>query len=89
MAGKEPQRFLKVILNMMKVKFGSSSEAPLTCDCISSFSFDDDSDIYNIQTNSECMTIGKNLMLSPTFPLSHTVREAFTSYGVPLMYIYF
>ncbi|NRY62960.1 hypothetical protein DZE40_004055 [Clostridium beijerinckii] len=60
MAGKEPQRFLKVILNMMKVKFGSSSEAPLTCDCISSFSFDDDSDIYNIQTNSECKSINDN-----------------------------
>ncbi len=33
---------------------GFSSEAPLTGDCISSFSFDDDFDIYNIQTNSEC-----------------------------------
>ncbi|WP_026889573.1 hypothetical protein [Clostridium beijerinckii] len=36
---------------------GFSSEAPLTGDCISSFSFDDDSDIYNIQTNSECKSI--------------------------------
>nr|WP_242964632.1 YvrJ family protein [Clostridium beijerinckii] len=39
---------------------GFSSEAPLTGDCISSLSFDDDSDIYNIQTNSECKSINDN-----------------------------
>ena len=29
------------------------------------------------------IAIGKNLILSPTFPPLHTVRETFTSYGAP------
>ncbi|WP_271811348.1 hypothetical protein [Clostridium beijerinckii] len=33
---------------------GFTSEAPITGECISSFSFDDDSDINIIQTNSNC-----------------------------------
>ena len=33
---------------------GFTSEAPIAGDCISSFSFDDDSDINIIQTNSDC-----------------------------------
>ncbi|WP_160686253.1 hypothetical protein [Clostridium sp. C2-6-12] len=33
---------------------GFTNEAPISGDCISSFSFDDDSDINIIQTNSDC-----------------------------------
>ncbi|MEG0900427.1 MAG: hypothetical protein RSF40_12070 [Oscillospiraceae bacterium] len=29
------------------------------------------------------MTIGKILMLSPSFPPSHTVHDSFPSHGVP------
>jgi hypothetical protein len=31
----------------------------------------------------DVMSIGNPLMRSPDFPLTHTVRETFTSYGVP------
>ena len=35
------------------------------------------------------IAIGKPLILSPAFPLLHTVRAAFTAYGVPLLAITF
>ncbi len=36
----------------------------------------------------QCMiSIGKNLMLSPTFPPIHTVRATFTAHGVPSKFI--
>ncbi len=44
---------------------GFTSEAPITGDCISSFSFDDDSDTDNIQTNSECKSNNDTIQKDP------------------------
>ncbi|MFL0168659.1 hypothetical protein [Candidatus Clostridium helianthi] len=63
---------------------GFSSEVPLTGDCISSFCFDDDSDIYNIQTNSECKSINDttsyegtktNIQVNTATPSNSTIQN--------------
>lgn len=35
---------------------------------------------------NEIIGIGKNLILSPSFPLLRTVQATFTAYGVPSMF---
>jgi len=52
---------------------GFTSEAPITGDCISSFSFDDDSDINIIQTNSDCKSNNTAIQEDPKTNTASTI----------------
>ena len=56
---------------------GITSEAPIAGDCISSFSFDDDSDINIIQTNSDCKSNNTAIQEDPKTNTASTITSNF------------
>ena len=56
---------------------GFTSEAPIAGDCISSFSFDDDSDINIIQTNSDCKSNNTAIQEDPKTNSASTITSNF------------
>ena len=56
---------------------GFTSEAPIAGDCISSFSFDDDSDINIIQTNSDCKSNNTAIQEDPKTNTASTITSNF------------
>ena len=54
---------------------GFTSEAPIAGDCISSFSFDDDSDINIIQTNSDCKSNNTAIQEDPKTNTASTITS--------------